>query len=84
MEDEIDALDGGLDVMVGRKGAFEELDPALHFGKVLPFPGGKVVEHPNASAALEEEPNQMGPDEPGSAGHEIRGQIAAFLEVSSV
>ncbi len=84
MKDEVDSGDGGLDVALGREGPLEQLDALLHLREIFSLSSRKIVEHPHAPAPLEDETNQMGSDEPGSAGHEIRGQIAAFLEVDSV
>ena len=67
VEDDLDALDGRVDALVGAEVALDHLDVVEELGEVLAAAGGEVVEHPHGVAAGEQRANEIRADEPGAA-----------------
>jgi hypothetical protein len=66
MQDVVDPIDRSLHCARIAYISFEQLDPPLDFGQILPLPSGKIVDYAYLVPAGKKKTYQVGTDEAGS------------------
>lgn len=68
MEDDVDALYGGIYTLIALDVVLDQLDSTGEVGGVLATAGGEVVEHANRMPLFEQPLSEMGADESTAPG----------------